>query len=56
MDWERVEYLVDLQIAYWRAVGKDNWAETLEKCLAGARATVTCVKSLLIDSQPKKVP
>jgi hypothetical protein len=51
-----VEYLVDQQIGYWRAVGKQNWAEALEKCLAEAGATVICGMSLSIYSQPKEVP
>ena len=37
MDWERVRNQVEGQIGYWwRAVGKMEWAEALEECLAKA--------------------
>jgi hypothetical protein len=41
MDWERVEYLVELQIGYWQSVGKHSWAEALERCLAEAQRSRT---------------
>jgi hypothetical protein len=36
MDWEHVRDRVQAQIGYWRAVGKLEWAEALEQCLAKA--------------------
>jgi len=36
MDGERAQQLVQVQIDYWRAVGKSNWAEALEQALAKA--------------------
>jgi hypothetical protein len=37
MDWEQVRYHVESQISYWRAVGKHEWADALERCLAKAQ-------------------
>jgi hypothetical protein len=37
MDWEQVEHLVESQIAYWQGIGKHNWANGLERCLAESR-------------------
>jgi hypothetical protein len=42
MDWEHVRNQVESQIGYWRAVGKQDWAETLEHCLAKAERVVRC--------------
>jgi hypothetical protein len=36
MDWEQARYHVETVIGYWRAVGKREWAEALELCLAKA--------------------
>ena len=36
MDWKRVQQLVEGQISYWCEVGKPEWAEALEQCLAKA--------------------
>jgi hypothetical protein len=37
MLWDQVEHLVEMQITYWQAVGKHQWADPLERCLAKAR-------------------
>jgi hypothetical protein len=36
MDWEKARDHVQAQIGYWRAVGKLEWEEALEQCLAKA--------------------
>jgi hypothetical protein len=36
MDWDHIRTHVESQISYWRAVGKLDWAEALEQCLAKA--------------------
>ena len=36
MDWYHVRIHIDAQISYRRAVGKHDWADALEQCLAKA--------------------
>jgi hypothetical protein len=50
MDWEQAEYAVELQIEYWKAVGKHNWTEALEVCLAEAQRSRT-MQDVALDLQ-----
>jgi hypothetical protein len=42
MDWEHVRTHVESQISYWRAVGKQDWAEVLESAWPGQNAARAC--------------
>lgn len=48
MDWEQIRNSVKSQISYWRAVGKHNWAEALEQCLAKAERCQS-MKDVVLD-------
>ncbi len=40
MDWES-NVSLEGQVTYWRAVGKPEWADALEQCLAKAERCQT---------------
>jgi hypothetical protein len=48
MQWEQIEHLVDMQITYWQAVGKHEWADALERCLAKA-SRCQCLQEAVVD-------
>jgi cytochrome c-type biogenesis protein CcmH/NrfG len=48
VDWEKARYLVEGQVTYWRAVGKPEWADALEQCLAKAERCQT-MQDVVLD-------
>jgi hypothetical protein len=55
MDSEHVRTRVESQISYWRSVGRLDWAEALELCLAKAdrcQAMQDAVLARLVPAAP----
>ncbi len=48
MDWEKAKYLVGGLVTYWRAIGKPEWVDTLEQCLAKAERCQT-MQDVVLD-------
>ena len=55
MDWEKLRTHVDSQISYWRALGKHDWADALEECLAKAERC-QAIQEVIVDLRQRLEP